>query len=243
MLRRMSLSVLAVLFILGIAGVASAGMVWDYTNSFLTKSPDGAYDQSAWSPWSAGWLDATGSLSKYGYYAGNIAGGLGLWQYASGDYDIHGHACKNLTDHEISESIGGKLNWSLGAGQTAVMTGYGRTTDIRWTAPAAGTYSVSGTFTNQKGDASPVGVTVSVLAGTSTLFTTDINIGDPAVYYTSDPITLAAGGTIDLRASAGQSIGWAGIQFQVAEVPEPGSIVLSLSGLLGLLAYAWRKRR
>jgi LPXTG-motif cell wall-anchored protein len=28
-----------------------------------------------------------------------------------------------------------------------------------------------------------------------------------------------------------------------ASVPEPSAIVLGVTGLLGLLAYAWRKRR
>ena len=29
----------------------------------------------------------------------------------------------------------------------------------------------------------------------------------------------------------------------IASVPEPGAIVLLATGLIGLLAYAWRKRR
>ena len=55
-------------------------------------------------------------------------------------------------------------------------------------------------------------------------------------------VTSSASGTILGQESlAPNGVGtWAG--FQVASVPEPSTLVLLASGLIGLLCYAWRKR-
>jgi hypothetical protein len=55
--------------------------------------------------------------------------------------------------------------------------------------------------------------------------------------------TLSSFNTIEVWGHAGVAGGMDSISLTAGAVPEPGSIVLLVSGLVGLLAYAWRKRR
>ena len=58
-------------------------------------------------------------------------------------------------------------------------------------------------------------------------------------------LTVATGDTIDFvvgEAGAGNHAGTR-LDATITPTPEPGTVVLLLTGLFGLLAYAWRKRR
>ena len=143
----------AVVVLLSSATLAHATF-FDFTSSFLTESSAGNYSQSAWSPWTHGYL--TGStLTTFGYYSVPIAN-LDVWD-ANGTYDTYGHVCKNVGSAAITQT--GTNQWE--AGQTCMMNGTGTDgTDIRWTAPAAGTYHLSGLFTNQKIAWVPTSITI-----------------------------------------------------------------------------------
>jgi hypothetical protein len=68
--------------------------------------------------------------------------------------------------------------------------------------------------------------------------------------FTPNEAQIASYGGQKLKISlCGYSTGGAGriafdnVRLDVAGVPEPGTITLLASGLIGLMAYAWRKRR
>jgi hypothetical protein len=63
-------------------------------------------------------------------------------------------------------------------------------------------------------------------------------------FVIKDLTTLNNDGHLDLQLYRGASSGW-GVVFaaQIVSVPEPGTLTLLVAGLLGLLCYAWRKRK
>lgn len=63
-------------------------------------------------------------------------------------------------------------------------------------------------------------------------------------FVIKDLTTLNDDGHLDLQLYRGTSSGW-GVVFaaQIVSVPEPGAVTLLTSCLLGLLCYAWRKRK
>jgi hypothetical protein len=142
---------------------------------------------------------------------------------------------------------------------------------LRWTAPAAGTIAVNVTFsganqlsTDYTGASNAVSLVWLTSGGVSTqedsygsvtgsmyTFIGASNTPPGSTHtYTSSAIPVAAGDTLDfvvqgtsLTATGGETrLGAAGsIVFTPA--PEPSTLALLTAGLIGLLCYAWRKRR
>ena len=86
------------------------------------------------------------------------------------------------------------------------------------------------------------GFTLAVDNGSDTASTTgasrDIDDGEGVAYCFLDGYTNANG---NLSITTSRHGGWNGFQFDV--VPEPGTLALLATGLIGLLCYAWRKRK
>jgi hypothetical protein len=122
--------------------------------------------------------------------------------------------------------------------------------DLRWTAPQAGTYNVSARWTDlgngaTGGGPETIGVTVTLAKNGLSLFSDFVASegGIPSVSVARQ-MTLAAGDTLDFVVNSRGSH-WndpTQLDATITTVPEPTTLALSLSGLLGLLAYAWRKR-
>ena len=259
----------AVVVLLSSATLAHATF-FNYTSSFLTESSAGTYSQSAWSPWSTGYL-STGmtTLNTFGYYSVPITN-LPVWD-KDGTYDTYGHAWKNVGSSAIQVDAGGGNFDQVEAGQTCMMSGNGNlATAIRWTAPTAGNYAISASFSYQGSNAAQWGpVDVYIRHGNenagitvgNTLFSGTIdkyigslanNYADASSYGTTSKLTysgsvaLAAGETVDFIANEEWlgRLNWAGVTATVTSVvPEPTTGVLLVIGLIGLLCYAWRKRK
>jgi hypothetical protein len=95
-----------------------------------------------------------------------------------------------------------------------------------------GEYTTDGTTVNASliSGFVPYGIAVSG----SNLFVANYNAGTIGKYTTSGAVVNAS-----LISGLNQPIGIA----VTADVPEPGSLALVATGALGLLAYAWRRRR
>jgi hypothetical protein len=119
-------------------------------------------------------------------------------------------------------------------------TGYA---NVRWTAPTAGVINVSATFTDTAVEpgvfATPYvringGEFQSLGSGAAT---------STGVSWSSTGMEVMAGNTIDfLAVGNGGTLTRLDATITMTTVPEPSAIVLLGSGILGLLAYAWRKR-
>ena len=112
---------------------------------------------------------------------------------------------------------------------------------VRWTAPAAGTYNVTGLFQRDDTSAAPVSVRI-VENGTTTLFMADnFTTNGSQQLFALSSLVLPAGTTLDFAEGAGQANNDStGLQATISTVPEPSSIALGLIGATSLAC--WRRR-
>jgi hypothetical protein len=54
---------------------------------------------------------------------------------------------------------------------------------------------------------------------------------------------LKVGSSLALPPGGGAGLSGGGMSLSASIVPEPGTLILLVTGLLGLLGYAWRKRK
>lgn len=118
---------------------------------------------------------------------------------------------------------------------------------VAWTAPTSGVYDVSATFTAlQSTMVDRTGACFVTLNGTQSNLGL-VNVGTLSVSNTSitrtyNSISLHVGDIVAFGAGAGDM--GTGLVATVSEaVPEPTSIILAVTGAIGLLAYAWRMRK
>ncbi len=124
---------------------------------------------------------------------------------------------------------------------------------VSWLAPATGTADLAMTLTREFGDGwgDSVGYSVAQRSGaTDTLLqglthTIGPNAGDSVSY--SQTVSVTAGNRVFFRIDNGANAGWditkADITVTLTPIPEPGTLALLASGLIGLIAYAWRKHK
>jgi hypothetical protein len=185
MRRFVALAVVAVLLCPAVA----FGTLWNVSTNYLTEPSEGFYSQSAWSPWSAGYMKASdGSFNAYDSYhlsAGSStvhpevnAGMHGAWYMDTSNAgygpDKQGAVCKDITASPMGGDTGAGGFFYEEPGQVVMLTGNvtdTSTTAVRWTAPAAGTYYLYARFTGQKfGSTNDMITDVAVKQGSSDLF-------------------------------------------------------------------------
>jgi hypothetical protein len=112
--------------------------------------------------------------------------------------------------------------------------------DVRWTAPTARVIDISATFTDIRdvpGDFATAYVRVNGGGFQSLGLANSTDIS-----WSNTGMEVLAGDTIDFLA-VGATVTMLQATISQTVVPEPSSMVLLAASLLGLLAYAWRKRR
>ncbi len=190
--------------------------------------------------WSDGYksspTSATFTLLSYFHTEMNNPG----WRYDSSG-DVPADA---VTDQANGYVIGG--GWSpVYQNEIILCPSTSLAAVFRWTAPGAGTISVSAVFqTLQNGEAQSVGVAFNnVVLNSGTLAVNGSNV-DVSV----SNVTVNPGDVLDVYDNANSygNANWTGAVVSVtftSSVPEPGTLALLAAGLAGLLCYAWRKRR
>jgi len=151
----------------------------------------------------------------------------------------------------IFKGIGGCGTGTPPSGQLDLHPGsIGQYADVRWTSPSAGSLAVTATF--QGIDPTAGGTDVHVLKNGVLLFSAQITGFGVPTSFTYPGGTVVAGSTLDFVVGVGSdgnflfdSTGFnAHISFQpLAGVPEPGSLVLVGSCLVGLAGLTWRRHR
>jgi hypothetical protein len=263
MLRRMSLLALTVVFILGVAGIASAATTWDFATDYMTETSNGSYDPAVRSPWDTGYMNGTAFVAN-GYFqweSGHET--MATWNQAS-SHDALGHDWKNTGDSALNLDLGYSHYTQLEPGQAGLRIGNSAKNEAAaWTAPAAGWYAVSAVFSDQD-QWLTTSTQVDVYKNTTSVFTGHIGgyIGSVANGYSDGAdgptgttrsatyngvVQLAQNDVLTFVAADTVSMTWVGTAITVSETtapsPEPSSMILVASGLIGLLAYAWRKRK
>jgi hypothetical protein len=117
--------------------------------------------------------------------------------------------------------------------------GDGQYAIIRWTAPEAGTFTVTGSFFTFDWPS----VDTHVLLNGTSFF--DSTLSEPGSNPFDLLVSVAAGDTIDFAVgNGGNGHGGDATNFeaQIGPVPEPGSLLAVGCGLLGLLALKRRKK-
>lgn len=110
---------------------------------------------------------------------------------------------------------------------------------VRWTAPGAGSVDISATFT----DISASSTLVYVFKNFSVV---GLNVMSTAsgVSWSGNDISVAKGDIIDFATSSSYgSVTKLDATIAFTAMPEPSTIIMSGISIIGLLAYAWRKRK
>ncbi|MBI2842943.1 MAG: PEP-CTERM sorting domain-containing protein [Armatimonadetes bacterium] len=222
---------------------------WDVSGDFGSTNPSGA--------WSYGWTDdITNPAYRFNYdgeyvpdlalYPGGPGGATGAiegWWYAFASPSI----LHNKTNAQWDSGW-----FSMRANEVAMHPGvYAPEFPlIRWTAPAAGDYLISGKFLQQVWMTSTNDV--HILLNRTSIFDGLIwyDPSDPSQLIEEAPfsllLTLAQGDKIDFTVGLGPdrdfSMGLAALQASIDVVPEPGSMMM-LGGLLGSAGLALLRRK
>jgi hypothetical protein len=250
------LMIAATAIVLMAAGMAQAD-TWNLGNDFYTGTQH--------TPWLYGALN-----TDYNYFAlfdgqSNVSNGHGGtfagWLSAGEGWDAYGSLGKNLGPG-VCDAYG--FYTELG-GLRIQGADYGNwIPGTLWRAPADGQYLVTARFTGTwYADATPatypdhVYVKEGNIYTYSNLATADITgfigtaaagyadgWGDVREYTYSGTRTLTAGEDLLFLARGDASYGHCiGLEVTITAVPEPTGLALVVTGFVGLLAYAWRKRK
>lgn len=228
-----------------IAGPLQATTVWDVGDDFSsTTNPLGQ--------WAYGQMDAmqaapyTSTFTPYPIYdaLGSVIAGIEGWEAT-----VASNNNSNITHNPAVTTVNAySSNWYPNA---VVLHPFGGgaarlTSGARWTAPADGVYDVASSFTRVHYQSTVQDVPVAVYHDSTLLFGSMTAGVDVAVPYDNSGVSMAAGDALYFFAQpniAWGSVAWTQLDATITLVPEPGMLALLATGLIGLLCYAWRKRR
>lgn len=245
-------SILAVAIVFGYAASTQAStIVYDVNAAALTHTTtDSNASSPTFGPWTLGYKDATTTMvgwdvsacTPYGNYSTGSSGGTTYNVYANSDSTIY---------YGVNAGSVALGNWTPG-----ILSGGFATncyTVLRWKAPSQGVVDIAATvaqhaYTGDQDVHVVLGTTTAGSTGTA-LYSGVLYDTAPSLTYSGSSIAVNANSVIDLVIGRGPSGSFDGdymalptYQISFTAVPEPSSIAIIGSALIGLLAYAWRKR-
>ena len=117
----------------------------------------------------------------------------------------------------------------------------GQYSDLVFTAPAAGTYSIVSSF---RGAQFGVGTLVGIVENGTVIFNSSVTSVGQTVPFDTD-VSLTAGETVEFSVGPGGGLQNTGLSLTITSgvsVPEPGTLALVATGLTGLMLARRRKR-
>lgn len=189
---------------------------------------------------------------SYGTLSAFTSGALTLFATAESNRDFTGERVwDNNGSYPTRAAVYDNVSGSQATNGTVVvptnqliLDGESSIADVRWTAPTAGTYNVTGLFQRDDTNAQPVSVRI-IENGTITLFSADnfTTNGNQQLFALSN-LTLPAGTTLDFAEGAGQAANDStGLQATISTVPEPGSLALGALAAAATLGLARKRKR
>jgi hypothetical protein len=265
MLCRMNrMCVMALIFLVVAAGVCRADTTsWNFSDDFsATSNPNGAWSCGANPAGGGDFQTYPNAFSQPIYTYGPQHAWVNAWNDMWGGGWVY--STKELTSATAVDP--GNWPWDAYLEKNAAYLGPSLINNavnavVRWTAPSDGKYAVSASW----GSAQMSGVSGEVVGvkvdglGNSYSFSdtldgfrgraingySDATGTHPSTTYSSE-LTLMAGQTLDFIAESNAGAGAAratAFNATISSIPEPGTMLLTVLGSLGLMAYAWRKRR
>jgi hypothetical protein len=212
-------------------------MVYDAAADFSpSNNPNGV--------WSYG-VSTTlgGSMSLY--TSASDLSGMDFWNNSGVTWDPPwvGHNGTGSPINFSSVTVGpGQLGFHPGAN--------GEISIVRFTAPAAGQYALSSSFSGLD-HVGPTTTGVHVLLNGASIFDGAVNgFGPGSGPSFATTLTLAAGNTVDFAVDFGtdgtynfDSTGLSAKLRALSPIPEPSTLVTAGAGVVAGLAWRWRRRR
>lgn len=259
--------VLAALFAVMVLGLATAqATTWNAGGDMYTDIQTTQALHNPTGDWTYGYSDTVGSTFTAYPYMTNFDDQSNLWRCpgwnATGLYggSVPGVwvAMDNLPAGLIGDEAVAAQSMFLHPGNDATCS------IVQWTAPAAGYYSVSAIWNNVNTfDPAAVGSETAYNAGVDVhTYLNGVSIYDGvtskydatgAATMSAQTLSLAAGDKLDFIVSplgaSGTIDGLYPLAFDIttfnatiSTVPEPSTLALFGSALIGLLVYAWRRK-
>jgi hypothetical protein len=260
----------AVVVVLGLAACAQAAVIYDagpemaaYVASGTTGNLAPAFGQ-----WTVGWRAHSAALTTNSFNAFTAGNFQQTTEIASPDLDGCAVWETSWAENMLGVQYSGSIQWNAGGDEMSTVTlnqmvvdqtvGTGTNMPVlRWTAPQDGVISVDTAFRAICENGTNAPISLYLLQGrgaaSSTIFNATIG---PQAWVNGDPDNRSrtadasvtawvnAGDVIDVTSFAGSYVNLLAIDsHMITYVPEPGSVALLISGALGLVCYAWRKRK
>lgn len=245
-----------------LTSTAQAETVYDASADFsLNSNPIGVWSYAAWNMSANFYGNATASSASYG--------GLGLpgWDWGASNWQ----PCIVSNRTGATVDLGGSGAILIPSNSIMLYPGNGTGTLLVFTAPTTGLYNVSASMTDiatgntardlSDGHNGPAGgvyrwdATTPFILGDGAQGQKDwmyMSLYGDTLTYSANAVTLTAGDKIALLVwpdGMGNGDVWdlgndaVAASFVVTAVPEPTALIMLVNGLIGLLAYAWRKRK
>jgi hypothetical protein len=237
MSRRMGLVVCVVGTVLTF--VSAGALQADTANLNMIASETGGSPSPTFGPWQIGWAD------PLTYPAAAPVGGGALAGWGEADADWAPYVFVNTTGAPWGSSPGLHLAKDEMGFHPGNVTDGGGFAILKWTAPMDGKINISTIFEDANA-ATTANYVMLVHGGTYThLAEGTIDGSHHTLTYNLTGVSVVAGDSIlvDVGSNGDNTGDFVGVFHTIDYVPEPSSTAIMASALIGLLAYAWRKRK